>query len=434
MPPTLTQVAIDNYTQAILDRDSGVPYAEVLGGYQISPNQFYRAATRNMDTLIGGCGNETVRQTLADISNDEERTSNLFNMGEEFIQAQYNRVMGRKEVETQKKFYEGTLQNSANIEHLVYCAISSALTSRNPDLDLADREQVVEGIRKFPSNLHRYFAKIKLSGLSQSEPSRVRYDVDLGSPLAILEVFDIVYRRKTSDASLFDLGQKTHLHKWGKDLQAPQAYWKVPANQEEAVYHTFTENHPRLASTDRDEVIRGILESRLNRASYLTRDMDLCGLMDSLGKGEQNSPLAVMRIFDRAFRDRTKNPSLFDTNQALHLIPWGKFLRAPHHYWESAGNRYRALAYAFRERVPEFPEIEREEFLAAVQGLPSPLEEFWESNELGGLLAERFGDSSLAAVKFLDDIFQIMTDEPSIFDERQPTYVGISSGNRIIHE
>ena len=138
------------------------------------------------------------------------------------------------------------------------------------------------------------------------------------SPLAVLEVFDRVYQRNTGDKSLFDLTQQEHIHKW-RDISAPHSYWKNPANIEEAVYHTLTENHPQLASTNRCEVVEGIMSLPRNLAEYF-KSIGFSGLMtEAFEKGKIGSPLAVLEVFDRVYQSNTGDVSLFDKTQACYV-------------------------------------------------------------------------------------------------------------------
>ena len=88
---------------------------------------------------------------------------------------------------------------------------------------------------------------------------------------------------------------------------------------EEAVYHILTEQNPRLLSQNRGEVTEGIKGLPGDLQDYL-HSIGLAGLMTvAFEKGEQSSPLAVLRAFDRAYQRKTGNAGLFDQTQQYNL-------------------------------------------------------------------------------------------------------------------
>ncbi len=272
---------------AVLDRDENVPYPRVLQRHKLNPDQFFRAVV-GIETFISYVDKE-LSDRLREISTNPERKRELFNMGEDFIREQYHRVSAG----TQAYLPQGTLLHPENIKFLVYYA----LIYGNPKLASKNRAEVVQGIGNLPDNRRNYFRSLKLRGLL----TKAKCD----SPLAVLTMFDEVYKRKTGDSSIFDLAQKPHLHKWGSKFRAPQSFWKNPVNVEVAVYHTLTENNPRLASTDRELVKQEIKKLPTNHQKYFT-SLEFGGLVVSL----QSSPRAVLEAFDRAFVKTTGNKSL----------------------------------------------------------------------------------------------------------------------------
>ena len=61
-------------------------------------------------------------------------------------------------------------------------------------------DDMPSGFKNLPTDLQKYFKNIGLGGLMVEAFGKGKQ----GSPLAALEVFDIVYQKKTGDASLFD--------------------------------------------------------------------------------------------------------------------------------------------------------------------------------------------------------------------------------------
>ena len=198
-----------------------------------------------------------------------------------------------------------------NVETAVY----HTLSENNPQLKSQDRVDVISAIKSLPINLADYLHGIGLGGLMMNAFPKG----EIGSPLAVLKVFDRAYQQKTGDKSLFDLSEELHLHEWGDKFNAPNSYWAKQINVETAVYHILTENNPQLSSQDRVDVISAIKSLPTNLTDYLS-DIGLVGLMSqAFPKGETNSPLAVLKVFDRAYQQKTGDNSLFDKTQQSYL-------------------------------------------------------------------------------------------------------------------
>jgi len=319
-------------------------------------------------------------------------------------------------------------QNQANVEEAVY----HTLTENCPELASQNREEVIEGIKGLPSNLHDYLHSIGLVGLMQSGLGEEKKD----SPLAVLEVFDVVYQRKTGDVSLFDLTQEEHLHKWGDNFYAPRSYWQNQANVEEAVYHTLIENCPELASQKREEVIEGIKGLPSNLGDYL-RSIGLGGLMHkAFEKGKEDSPLAVLEVFDGVYQRKTGDVSLFDLSQDEHVHRWGDNFYAPRSYWQNQANVEEAVYHTLTENCPELASQNREEVIEGIKGLPIKLQDYLHSIGLGGLMNVAFEKgkqgSPLAVLEVFDQVYQEKTGNPSLFDKTQGDYLEVETRNRLV--
>jgi riboflavin synthase len=301
---------LDQCVKAILARDIGIPYPEVLRTNDLTPSQFNLGVSRLDDLIRIESGKN--RRSLEEIASDNKRRIDLFRMGEEFIMEQYLRIHGEIEGEQQKIYFAGTYTHPENVQLLVYCA----LTHHNSQLASTNRAEVIQGIKDLPINLKDYLHHIGLGGLMVHAFEKE----EQGSPLAVLKAFDKIYQQKTGDEhSLFDLSQKLHLHGWGDNFEAPNHYWQDPSNVETAVYHTLTETNSKLASTNRAEVIQGIKDLPTNLKNYLY-NIGLNGLMiHGFEKEEQGSPKAVLKAFDRAYQRKTGDVSLFDQTQPYHL-------------------------------------------------------------------------------------------------------------------
>lgn len=194
-------LTIDDYMGAISSRDKGLPYQEMMRIFRITPNQFAKVVS-NIDSLVKMAEGER-RERLEAIARDQKRKEELFNMGEEFVKEQYDRIQGRIPGEKQDLFYKGTLFHHKNVETIVYYA----LTLNNPRLLSTNRDEVIECIKKLPYNLQKYLHNLGLSGLMNYVFPKGKRN----SPLAVLKIFDKVYREKTGDKSLFYLAQKRYL-------------------------------------------------------------------------------------------------------------------------------------------------------------------------------------------------------------------------------
>lgn len=213
-------------------------------------------------------------------------------------------------------------KNSDNVENAIY----HILPTHNLDKKLnsrfasTNRSEVIEAINALPYDLKDYFQSIglipvMLQGFDKEERL---------SPLAVLKIFDRVYQRKGGDKySLFDLSQKNHLHEWGDKFKAPQSYWKNQVNVAKAIYHMLMEklieNNPQLDSKNRENVMEAIKRLPSNLVDYFY-SMGLRGAMlKGFKKGEQDSPPAVLRTFDKVYTSMTKVTSLFDQTQMSYL-------------------------------------------------------------------------------------------------------------------
>ncbi|MBW2999173.1 hypothetical protein KY339_00745 [Candidatus Woesearchaeota archaeon] len=297
---------IDDYLWAIVERDRGMPYALVLDIYGLEPNRFAKVVSRGLDTHIKSASGN-VRKILEEIANDRERRRELFNMGEEFVQMQYERIRSGE----QTQFYPGTHKHPKNMQALVYYA----LTLNKPKLKSSHRRKVIDAIKSLPKNLPSYFHSIGLGGFMDNALSKRR------CPLAVLEIFDKAYQEKTGDASLFDSSQEVHLQEVHlyKGGRHPNRYWRNPSNVEEAVYRALTEEHPVLVSADRNKVVNAIKSLPRSLKNYFL-SLGLGGLMiKAFEKGKRGSPSAVLEVFDKVYQKKTGNPSLFDKTQDNYI-------------------------------------------------------------------------------------------------------------------
>jgi len=304
---------IEDRMDAVIARYRGMPYFDVLREFKLTPKEFMLAIGELSDfiDLTSGTG----KQIFEVLVSDSKRRNELFNMGYDYIKEQYDRICGRIPGKKQVRFCDGTFFHPENIENIVYYS----LTSNNPQLGSSVRSDVIGGIKKLPYNLRDYFYNIRLAGLMSVFKKGER-----NSPLIILKIFDCVYQKRTGDNSLFDLGEREHLHPWGDNFIAQKRFWRDYKNVRSAVYHILTENHHELASESRMEVTREIKNLPSNLSDYFF-GIGLCSLMfRGLKKGDKGSPLVVLKIFDDVWQEKTGNKSLFDKTQEIYLETDGK--------------------------------------------------------------------------------------------------------------
>jgi hypothetical protein len=292
------RVGIGPVRSAIISVDSGtLSYQQALSTYDISPNSFHSGLYRGLGALIKATEGD-VKTTLEEIAANEERKKGLFNMGDEFVRAQYDAVRAGE----QKRLCKGIPNHPDNVDYLMYYAIALDLGLEGQEKTRDYRKRVVEGIKHLPS-LIRYLTQLKLGGVVMNT-----FD---DKPLAVLESFDRTYQRKTGDKSLFDLKQDYHLHPWGDNFNAPEGYWNKATNVEDAIYHELTEYFPGLASRDRG-IIEQVFENLpLKLRAFLSDKDGLHGLMSTKFKGSaKTTSIAIKKAFNNAYMRIRNQPSL----------------------------------------------------------------------------------------------------------------------------
>lgn len=401
---------LERKIMAISERANGTPYTEVLDRYSLTPDQFAIAVFRAHVDLA----NEYVR--VSAIIETPERVSDLFNMGEEFVRQQYDRLIGRISGQKQSKFYQGTFLHPKNISTLVYYA----LASNNPTLASKNRDEVIEGIKQLPTNLVVYLRKIGLGGLLGKSND---------SPLSVLEIFDGAYREKTGDPfSLFDLTQKSHLHKWGDNFVAPNYYWQDDSNINEAVYHAITEKFQLFSAADRKKVTEA-LSSIPGQSRTFFRDIGLRSVLSqAFPEGKKDYAVSVLEVFDKVYQQKTGQPSLFDLSQPYHLHKWGEWT-PPNVYVNDPFFVAEAVYHTLTEEIPSLKEVNRDNLITAIKrDLPLALEPYFQSLYLGWVGGK---SKHLRVLRAFDMRYQQLTGQASLFDKGQANYLSVDGKNRL---
>ncbi|MEK6926554.1 MAG: hypothetical protein AABW50_04725 [Nanoarchaeota archaeon] len=309
-----------------------------------------------------------------------------------------------------------------NVEQAVY----HTLTEFDSRLKLGDRRQVIEAIKKLPSKRESFFREVGLGGILHISKKKRR--TKTSSPFTVLYYFDKIRQRITGDTSLFDLEQEIHLHEWRAGGCAPQRYWKNRKNVRRAIYHVLTEEHPSLKSESRKEVVRTIEQLPSNLRNYFEK-LGLGGLMENAFKmGKKQSPLSVLKEFDREYQQTTKEPSLFDLSQRIHLHEWEIGGNAPQRYWENRKNVRRAVYHTLTEEHIFLGSNDREKVVMAIRQLPPNLSNYFREKGLYGLMQSKSQgnlNSPLKILKIFDEEYQQRTREVSLFDRGQKNYINV---------
>lgn len=320
--PRESNPTLDNYIRALQARDCGAPYSKVLSSYGINPYQFYRFVSKGLDDAIKRCSPFDIHW-LTELKADENSMRELWRMDEPYLAQQYRDVSSG----VQSRFFPGSFQHPANVRFLAYHALSSDMPAlvlpekmlerqHTPDYIKRLRDRVLCEIQSWNFDLKKHFYELHLAGLMTKGLPKGKVD----SPLSVVELYDEVYQERAGDASLFDLAQEAHLHRWSDPFEAPKRYWRKPVNVRNAIYHILGEDRSALASTNRMTVLQGIVSLPSNLESYL-HELGMASLMmNGFKKGEMNSPIAVVRAFDKAYQIRTNDRSLFDETQNCYVV------------------------------------------------------------------------------------------------------------------
>jgi hypothetical protein len=393
-----------NVVKAIIDRDAGMPYSEVLSRQNITPKSFFMGVSRINDLIRDNPGDVV----LEEIAADPIRQRELFNMGEDCIIEQVRRG---------SRFYDGIFKHPENVGYIIY----HKLINQRPAMASKDRSRVIASIKSMPGNLGEYLEKV-LGGSTYSCSVGKQAD----SWLAVLHVFDAVYQAKTGDRSLFDLTAKEHLHEWFN--RASKNYWTNYEIVRKVVYHVLTEKRPRLASLDRDVVIKEIKSLPDNLVEYF-ESIGLYGALQS--RFVKSSPLNLLMIFDEEYMNVTGDASLFDLKQDNHLHIWDFGSQI----WVSYEKRKEAVAHILTTEHPGLATGTRLEVLSIIEKFPADLIKYFLSIGLANSMLGRVkkgGYSSQRVLRLYDDYFKERSGEPSLFDKRLRRRLEFRHGRRVV--
>ena len=214
-------------------------------------------------------------------------------------------------------------------------------------------------------------------------------------------------------------------------------------NVDDIFYYVLTSNHKRLASENDEEAIqelKTICTEHKNLKQYL-HSLGLKGPMGrGLNKGEQDSPLAVFKSYDRARQRYTGNPCLFELSEKVHIHEWDPIFKSPNSYWRVDGemnkdNVKRVVLHAITEALQVAnPNLKINNQIEVTEGIghfPTYLARYFHSLDLAGLMKHAFDkmdrDSPLAVLEIFDEAYQEEKGHASLFDQNQPVYLNKES-------
>ncbi|MEK6943462.1 MAG: hypothetical protein AABX00_05355 [Nanoarchaeota archaeon] len=190
-------------------------------------------------------------------------------------------------------------------------------------------------------------------------------------------------------------------------------------NIETIVYIALTENHPRLASQDRNEVVDE-LSKLASEHRYVKRrgqkettfflyfnEIGLGGIMNK--PFVSSSPLVMLKYFDSKFQKVTGNASVFDLNQPTHLHEWGDPFVTPNGYFSSSTTVDEAVYHTLTRHTSDklqklLGSSRRKNVLKGIE-LMSPSIVFFQSLGFGGLIGAYYknGGTEIAKI-FLESL------------------------------
>jgi RNA polymerase primary sigma factor len=203
-------------------------------------------------------------------------------------------------------------------------------------------------------------------------------------------------------------------------------------NIDNLAYAALCYHHEDLKSHNREIVINELKNFKGSFFNYL-RDIGLSGVMANGFSGEDiNSPLAILKAFDRAYMRRTGDVSLFNLAQEQHLHSWGDNVHAPSSYWQMGGkmnnkNVEGAIWHLLTENLTSLASRDRNKVIQTIKEQPLGLAKYFHSIGLTGLMNNAFfgeeKDSPLAVLKVFDTVYQRETGNAGLFDASQTVYL-----------
>lgn len=208
-----------------------------------------------------------------------------------------------------------------------------------------------------------------------------------------------------------------------------------PKNMEAIVYYALVLHNPELGTSKRENVLKAVRGLKRNLQEYFIV-IGLSGLMNHLGKGKKDSPLEILKIFDRAYQERTSQPSLFDLKQEYHLHRWGpRFVYKGKYNSKVTDGIEEAIYHTLTEAVPSLASKNRSEVVEAIKNLPLGLAKYFFSLGLRGIMKRGFKkgevNSPRAVLNVYKSAYMRGTGDISLFDKSKSPYIEFDGKKRV---
>ncbi|MBC8495942.1 hypothetical protein H8D36_07335 [archaeon] len=217
----------------------------------------------------------------------------------------------------------------------------------------------------------------------------------------------------------------------GEKYQLTPGTLKNQHNRIVIAHHALTQAHDKLASLDRIVVIQGIDELPDKLYAHF-KGLKLSGLMAS-GNGTErtNSPFRVIEHFDRGYVAKTGDASLFDISRKNHAHMWDEKFRAPSSYWtHNPMHVVEAVWHILTEAHPALKSDSREEVINVFDNMPQSMTAYFFNLGLRGVMGRALRNSPGTVMKIYDSCYMANTQNRSIFDNRENTYLELNGNTR----
>ncbi len=416
-------LSLEQKMEAIYWRSQGDSFSDVLEGYEITAPQFFNAVKdveREDDTVLRSASPDIV-DDVKEVLDDEEKRTELFNMGRDFLKERYGAVLCGDE----GRLPSGVYLHAENAYWLVDIALCTI-----DGFEEADRKGKIDLIREHiigcNGGSQRFFYNGKLTGLLGSGLFRKK-----SSPIAALELWDEEYCRREEEVSIFDLEQDTHIRFW--DVRE-NGMWNGPKGEENAYTAlNYTLNQIEgFKKADRAGKIKLIREHVIGYEDGSQKyfiDNGLAGLLDNGLFDKSSSPVAALKFWDKEYSRKNKEVSIFDLEQDTCIRFWEISGRDMWSGPDGEENAYTALNYTLNQ-IEGFKEADRDEKMELIRehviGYRGGALEYFHDNDLAGLLIVgpfRKKSSPVAVLEFWDEEYCERKGGESMFDLEQDTHI-----------
>jgi len=253
----------------------------------------------------------------------------------------------------------------------------------------------------------------------------------------------------------------------GSARTLPNGMFLHDSNIELLIYQGLAYNNPQLASGDRPIVVTRLGEITINFQQYL-KEIKLGRIMSVSKNGKSRTHLDILKSYDRQFRNRFKQPSVFDLRMNPHLHEWGetsvngsarrkasngyfrrggrKCLKARKAVYHTLTEEYPALSLERIKTHPRSSEIiyvngvetpvykKRDEVISVFENMEEGISKAFRNLGFQGLMDAIKGQKcySKKILDIYDRMYQKATGDASIMNPESGRYLGFDSQGRVI--